>query len=52
MNIEKGAAGKRLAPQWMFEVIAELVRVRRLLLFCLYKQAYDADDHKAELEQF
>ena len=51
INIEKGAAGKRLAPHSCFEVIAELSRGRRLLRFSLKNQAYDADNDKTELEQ-
>ena len=52
INIEKGAAGKRSAPHYIFEVIADLwKRERRLLRFSLKNQAYDADYHQTELEQ-
>ena len=52
MNIEKGAAGKRLAPHRFIEVIADLWKeCRRLLRFSLKNQAYDADYHKTELKQ-
>ena len=50
MNIQKSAASRRLAPHMLFEVIAELVRTRRLLLSIgnLDHQIDDADDYKAE----
>ena len=51
MNIEKGAAGKRSVPHKVIEVIAVLVRDRRLLRFSLKNQAYDADYHQTELKQ-
>ena len=52
MNIEKGAADRRLASYMVIEVIADCSRVRRSLLFCdLNDQINDADDNKAKLKQ-
>ena len=53
MNIEKGAADRRLAPRWITEVIAHQVGLGRLLLFYdRYDQTGKGNEYKQELKQF
>ena len=53
LKIERGAAGRRLAPQKLItqKRVTACLEAGRLLLFCLKKQANDTDDHKTELKQ-
>ena len=49
-TVKGSATGRRLAPYSVTEVTACL-EAGRLLLFCLKKQANNADDYKADLKQ-
>ena len=52
MEIEKGATDKRSVPHMVIEVIADVSRVRRLLLFYnLENQTDDADDNRCEQKE-